>query len=119
MIIIRRSTYGLNRHEPISATNPQDMLGEIDGLPEQLEHAWQLGLAQPTLDGQGIRQVIISGMGGSAIGADLMAAAVAGSCRVPVFIHRDYDLPAWAKGADTLGNHFLAFRQHRGNAINL
>ena len=54
-----------------------DMLGEIEGLPDQLQSAWQLGQTMPLPDVNNIRAVVISGMGGSAIGADLLAAAVA------------------------------------------
>jgi glucose/mannose-6-phosphate isomerase len=50
-------------------------------------------------------------MGGSAIGADLLAAYISPKCRVPVFIHRDYDLPAWARGAETL----VIASSHSGN----
>jgi glucose/mannose-6-phosphate isomerase len=50
-------------------------------------------------------------MGGSAIGADLLAAYVAPSCGVPVFVHRDYGLPAWAHGPETL----VIASSHSGN----
>jgi glucose/mannose-6-phosphate isomerase len=80
----------------------QNMLGEIDNLPAQLEKAWKLGQTQPLPESTGIRQVIISGMGGSAIGADLLAAYITSSCPVPIIVHRDYGLPAWAHGPETL-----------------
>jgi glucose/mannose-6-phosphate isomerase len=97
------------------ALDPQDMLGQIDGLPDQLNSAWRLSQEQP-VDGlaasKGIlRQVVISGMGGSAIGADLVAAAIMDSCPVPVIVHRDYGLPAFAKGAETL----VICSSHSGN----
>jgi len=41
-------------------------------------------------------------MGGSAIGADLLAAYALDRCQVPIHVHRDYDLPAWARGPRTL-----------------
>ena len=40
-------------------------------------------------------------MGGSAIGAELVAAAAGERLRVPLIVHRDYGLPAGA-GARTL-----------------
>jgi glucose/mannose-6-phosphate isomerase len=82
-----------------------NMLGEIDNLPAQLEKAWELGQTQPgegLEPSQGFSRVLISGMGGSAIGADLVAAYASPTCRVPVIVHRDYGLPAWARGAETL-----------------
>jgi len=89
----------------------RDMLGEIAALPAQLEKAWDLGQARPLPKGAAIRQVVISGMGGSAIGADLLAAFIAPSCRVPVIVHRDYGLPAWAHGPETL----VIASSHSGN----
>jgi glucose/mannose-6-phosphate isomerase len=82
--------------------DPQNMLGEIEALPRQLQSAWDLGKQQPLPDGKGINRVIISGMGGSAIGADLLTAYISPVCKVPVIVHRDYGLPAWARGAQTL-----------------
>ena len=58
----------------------QNMLGEIDGLPDQLKSAWELGQTMPLPDAKNIQRVVIAGMGGSAIGADLVAAAVSQSC---------------------------------------
>jgi glucose/mannose-6-phosphate isomerase len=89
----------------------QDMLGEIDALPAQLEKAWELGQTQSLPKNTTIRQVIIAGMGGSAIGADLLAACISPTCRVPVIVHRDYGLPAWARGPETL----LIASSHSGN----
>jgi glucose/mannose-6-phosphate isomerase len=98
--------------------DPQDMMGHIDGLPDQLESAWELSQAQPLEFADGlrpsasdIRQVVISGMGGSAIGADLVSAAVMDTCPVPIFVHRDYGLPAFAKGPETL----MICSSHSGN----
>lgn len=91
--------------------DPQNMRGEIDGLPDQLQIAWELGSRQPLPDWTEIRQVIITGMGGSAIAADLFAVYAAPSCSVPIFAHRDYHLPAWSQGAHTL----VIASSHSGN----
>jgi glucose/mannose-6-phosphate isomerase len=91
--------------------DPQKMLAEIDNLPAQLENAWRLGQSLPPPTLMDIHQVIISGMGGSAIGADLLAAYIAPSCPIPVIVHRDYGLPAWANGAQTL----VIASSHSGN----
>lgn len=89
----------------------QNMLAEIDHLPDQLEEAWSLGQNQPLPAWSEIRQVVIAGMGGSAIGADLLAAYAAPVCPVPIFVHRNYDLPAWARGENTL----VIASSHSGN----
>jgi glucose/mannose-6-phosphate isomerase len=82
--------------------DPQNMLAEIDALPAQLESAWHLGQTLPLPKMKAIRQIIISGMGGSAIGADLLTAYISKTCSVPVIVHRDYGLPAWASQTGTL-----------------
>lgn len=89
----------------------QDMLAQIRGLPEQLSYAWQLGSGFSLPDYRDIRIVVVAGMGGSAIGADLLAHYVAPFCTVPVFVYRDYDLPAWASGEQTL----VIASSHSGN----
>jgi len=91
--------------------DPQHMIDEIRGLPDQLEKAWTLGGGCTLPVSQGIQRVAIAGMGGSAIGADLLAAYIAPICRVPVAVVREYDLPAWAAGSETL---FIA-SSHSGN----
>ncbi len=80
----------------------ENMLGEIDGLPDQLEAAYQLGMKHELPQWKDFRQVVIAGMGGSAIAADLLAAYCAPLAPVPVFVHRDYGLPRCARGAETL-----------------
>jgi glucose/mannose-6-phosphate isomerase len=98
----------LDRFKQLDTLN---MLGEIDGLPDQLKSAWDLGQTQKLPDAKNIQRVAIAGMGGSAIGADLAAAAVSSSCSAPIIVHRDYGLPAFARGKETL---FVA-SSHSGN----
>lgn len=89
----------------------QHMRQEIDGLPGQLEKAWDLGQAAELPKMDGIRRVVVAGMGGSAIGGDLLAAYMAPQAGVPVQVWRTYDLPAYAQGKDTL----VIASSHSGN----
>lgn len=91
--------------------DPQNMLSEIDGLPDQLAQAWELGGRLPLPDWQGIERVLITGMGGSAIGADLMAAYAGPLGTAPIIVQRNYDLPAWASEQGTL----VIASSHSGN----
>ena len=102
--------HDLDKFTEFKKFDPQNMLGEIDGLPDQLKSAWELGQTMPLPDAGKIQRLVIVGMGGSAIGADLVASAVLQSCAVPVFIHRDYGLPAFAKGRDNPRGFVFAFR---------
>jgi len=89
----------------------QGYIDHIESLPDQLLGAWELGSKQDLPAWQGIRQIVIAGLGGSAIGADLLAAFVEPTCRVPLLVHRDYGLPAWARGSETL----VIASSHSGN----
>ena len=48
-----------------------------------------------------IKNVLICGMGGSAIAGELIAGAYRERLRLPLAVHRDYELPGWV-GPDTL-----------------
>ncbi|MHB1131320.1 MAG: bifunctional phosphoglucose/phosphomannose isomerase [Chloroflexota bacterium] len=82
--------------------DPQDMLGRIAELPTQLHGAWR-GVAGLTLprDYSGAESVVVLGMGGSAIGGDLVRTLLLGELGVPMEVVRDYNLPAFV-GSRTL-----------------
>jgi glucose/mannose-6-phosphate isomerase len=101
----------LNDTQRFQELDTEGMLAHIEGLPDQLQTAWQLGSRLPLPSWSGIKQILIAGMGGSAIGGDLLAAYVLPHCRVPVYVHRDYSLPAWANGPETL----VIASSHSGN----
>jgi len=85
-------------------TDTSDMLKHVEALPEQLSGAWQNAQEQaldPAL-GKDLRQIVICGMGGSAISGDLLRALVADTLTVPVMVSRGYGLPAYAYGPETL-----------------
>ena len=73
------------------------MLGHVAALPQQCRGAWALtqDLSLPVHYRQ-VDKVVIAGMGGSAIGGDLVAEVLAGTCPWPIVVHRDYGLPVWA-----------------------
>jgi len=105
----------LDSLELYAQIDPENMLAHIDELPQQLLAAWEQGLAEasffPASQAAGFRRVAITGMGGSAIGADLVSAYVAPFCSLPIAVLRDYDLPAWASGPETL----VIASSHSGN----
>ncbi|HUI88588.1 MAG TPA: bifunctional phosphoglucose/phosphomannose isomerase [Anaerolineales bacterium] len=103
--------HDLDNYSEFKKLDPQNMIGEIDGLPDQLRSAWELGQTMPLPEAKNVHRVVIAGMGGSAIGADLVAAAVLQTCLAPIFVHRDYGLPAFAKGEETLA----VLSSHSGN----
>ena len=98
----------LNRFKQLDTLN---MLGEIDNLPNQLGFAYQLGLKHDLPEWKDFKQVVIAGMGGSTIGADLLASYSASLAPLPVSVHRDYGLPFFARGEETL----VICSSHSGN----
>lgn len=77
--------------------DPQDMHGAILSFPKQLEEAWELGAAisGDAVDMESIRFVVVCGMGGSAIGGDLLRTYAEPTAPLPIAVVRDYDLPSW------------------------
>ena len=88
--------------ERIRAADPEDMLGRIKELPKQVRDAWAIAskanLPPAHAD---VRNIVVAGMGGSAIGGDLAAALLADELKLPMGVHRDYGLPAYV-GRDSL-----------------
>ena len=68
----------------------------IDKLPEQIKHAVEIAenanLKEST---QKILNVCVSGLGGSGIGGTIVSQLTGGDATVPVFVNKDYSLPAF------------------------
>jgi glucose/mannose-6-phosphate isomerase len=101
----------LNDHTSFQNIDRQNYLSEIENLPNQLENAFQLGLSLNLPEWRGFQRVLIAGMGGSAIGADLLSAYATPLLSIPIIVQRNYSLPAWAKGPETL----VVASSHSGN----
>lgn len=77
--------------------DPDDMLRHIRDIPGLCRQAWQKAMEfNIPPDYADVNKVIILGMGGSAIGGDLVSGLAAGESRVPIIVCRDYNLPAYA-----------------------
>jgi glucose/mannose-6-phosphate isomerase len=71
------------------------MIDDVLGIPDQLRDAlWRIESAR--LEPADAAGVIVCGMGGSAIGADLAAAALGDRLTRPLLAVRGYGLPSWA-----------------------
>ncbi len=101
----------LDDYASFSQVDRQNMLRHIEHLPDQLETAWKLGMQFDLPKFPPLSKIIIAGVGGSAIGADLVRYYVTHFCKIPITVFRDYDLPAWAHGPDTL----VIASSHSGN----
>ena len=72
------------------------MLNHLHRFPEQCQKAWEkvLKFELPPQYSK-ISNVVIVGMGGSAIGGDIARRLALTESKLPVRVHRDYDLPAF------------------------
>jgi glucose/mannose-6-phosphate isomerase len=86
----------------LKRNDPQGMGERIAELPWQCRQAWEIieGQRFPG-DYAQANSVVILGMGGSAIGGDLVRTLVRALCPVPIFVNREYDLPRFV-GQGTL-----------------
>jgi len=90
----------------------EEMFRLLAQSPKDYERAWILGeeTPLPNFNPNSINQILVVGMGGSAIGGNFMQAIanMGGSC--PVIVTKGYTLPAWVK-RDTL----VFFISYSGN----
>jgi len=71
-------------------------------FPGQLKEAYEIGNnISISLDVSGVKNIIITGLGGSAIGGDLLRSYLQYEINVPVLVNRNYHIPAYA-GTGTL-----------------
>jgi glucose/mannose-6-phosphate isomerase len=86
-----------------ASIDPQDMLGAILGLPEQVDNAKRIALHATfaPLAGRRFSSLVVAGLGGSAIGGDFLRAGYESTLTLPVTVVRDYHLPGYVN-ADTL-----------------
>jgi len=91
--------------------DPGDMWGAVARFGDQLEDANRIALPDPaTIDAGKISNIVFCGMGGSAIGGDLLSAYFRRNLSVPMMVNRDYQLPGFV-GERTL----LIFSSYSGN----
>ncbi|MEX1253592.1 MAG: bifunctional phosphoglucose/phosphomannose isomerase [Dehalococcoidia bacterium] len=95
----------------VERIDSQGLLRHIEGLPEQCAEAWEqataIGLPERYRDA---REIVVLGMGGSAIAGDIVGSLAAISGRKPVSVVRGYDLPPYI-GDSTL----VVACSHSGN----
>lgn len=94
----------MNLDNPAAYPNldASDLLANIDALPDWLLTSWINGQELVLPAWHGIHQVICVGMGDSGLGAELLVSYAAPILQVPVVVLRDYELPSWAAGEQTL-----------------
>lgn len=89
-------TINLDDPQVFQRYDTEGMLARLHELPAQCQQAWQTATRFSLPAGYSqVDEVVILGMGGSAIGGDLVRSLASSEARIPVLVHRGYDLPAF------------------------
>ena len=76
--------------------NSEGMLRCLSEMPWQCQQAWEMTMNfDLPRDYSKVNKVVLLGMGASAIAAELVSSLVVSEAKLPIFICRDYDLPAF------------------------
>ncbi|NQT48735.1 MAG: bifunctional phosphoglucose/phosphomannose isomerase [Chloroflexi bacterium] len=103
--------FDLDEAETYRQLDPSGMLQHLHALPEQCQVAWERALAFELPETyKRVDKAIILGMGGSAIGGDLLRSLALLESRLPVWVHRGYDPPPFLDN-----NTLLIVSSYSGN----
>jgi len=92
----------LDNLEEISKLDKANLLGSIEALPQQLEQVWEeIASTQIPEDLLNVRNVVVSGMGGSALPGRIVDSLILDRATTPIEISTEYKLPNYV-GPDTL-----------------
>ena len=87
----------LDDPETYARLDPEGLRGRMRGLPEQCREAWQQAKSfHFPHDFADVDDVLLLGMGGSAIAGDIVRSLALRQGGKPVVVHRGYDLPPLA-----------------------
>jgi glucosamine 6-phosphate synthetase-like amidotransferase/phosphosugar isomerase protein len=95
--------------------DPEGMREHIKGLPAQCQKAWQAAMdfSLPPHYAN-VDKVVILGMGGSAIGGDLVRSLIQSECKIPIIVRS-----APLCRCQDAGDRLQLFRQYRRDALSL
>ncbi|MDT3696830.1 MAG: bifunctional phosphoglucose/phosphomannose isomerase [Ignavibacterium sp.] len=82
--------------EYVQKYDPQNQFDVLINSYQQIEYAWKNELSITGIDIKDINNIIVSGLGGSAISADLLRNFIADELTVPYAVNRNYNLPKYA-----------------------
>lgn len=85
----------------IETFDPQEMRLKIQNIYTQFETEFDTLNPSSTINPAQIQNIVITGLGGSAIGGDLVRTYLSGECKIPVLVNRNYTLPQFV-GPSTL-----------------
>lgn len=86
----------LNNPQVMKQRDHQGMSAILERFDRQLQEALEIGLQAEIPDLKDIRNIIICGLGGSAIGGDFLRAYLGADLKVPLYVNRHYSIPGFA-----------------------
>lgn len=90
--------------------DPSGMLGLTTAFPQHMDDAWRRGKDFARgLEKTPASNLVVCGMGGSAIGGDMASAFLGDRLRVPMRVNRSFDVPT------SLERPFFVFSSYSGN----
>ena len=94
--------FDLDNKERIKKIDKSKVYNSIEDLPKQCQHAWDetIDLVIPT-DYQKVNKIVMTGMGGSGLGARVIKSVFFDQLKHPLITVNDYQLPSWVD-KDTL-----------------
>ncbi|MCG7844431.1 MAG: bifunctional phosphoglucose/phosphomannose isomerase [Methanomassiliicoccales archaeon] len=95
------------------ASDPSDLMSQMAAFPGQLEWARDLQMEEIA----GIKNVVICGVGGSAIAGDVITDILTPSCMSPIITSRSVTMPGFAD-ADTLAL-VISYSGNTAESLNL
>jgi glucose/mannose-6-phosphate isomerase len=79
----------------IRASDAQNMSQRILNLYQQFETEFEILNPKSKILKSQVRNIVVTGLGGSAIGGDLARTYLSGECAAPIIVNRNYTLPAF------------------------
>ena len=87
----------LDKEKTYQAYDPANMAGFISDYPNQIKKTWdECQKIKLPPDYKDLDNIIMLGMGGSGIGAEIISSYLSPKIKIPIFVIKNYDLPAFA-----------------------
>jgi glucose/mannose-6-phosphate isomerase len=83
----------LDNIRSVNEIDASGMLLLVDKLPQMMEEGWNKAQSTDIPDVDGIKNIVISGMGGSAISGDIAFVTLRNISKVPIYVNRNYTCP--------------------------
>ena len=82
--------------ENIKGIDRNNVLKDLEGFPNQIEYVLNnKTILDKIVENRNYSNILVCGMGGSAISGDLLKSLFQNSISIPIFINRDYSVPRW------------------------